>query len=169
MGRYRPPRPKSTALITAAGEARLRAELEQLWRVERPAVTQAVHEAAKNGDRSENGDYIYGKKRLREIDSRVRFLSRRLEVLKVIDRPPAEPEKVFFGARVTIVDEDGTESRFSIVGPYEFDPGRREISIDSPMARALLGKREGDLALVHSPAGEREVEILAVEYSLAEV
>ena len=123
MGRYRPPRPRGTPLITPAGEARLRAELDTLWRDERPRVAQVVQDAAKNGDRSENGDYIYGKKRLREIDSRVRFITKRLKVLKVVRELPADRERVFFGASVTVMDDDsGEESRFTIVGPDEFDP-----------------------------------------------
>ncbi len=164
MGRYRPPREKGTALITAQGEARLRAEVEQLWREERPVVARAVQDAAKNGDRSENGDYIYGKRRLREIDSRVRFLTKRLEVLKVIDERPTDPSRIFFGARVRLMEDDGTERDLRIVGPDEFDPARGEISIDSPLARALLGKAEDDVAAVDSPSGQREVEILSVSY-----
>ena len=104
MSRYRPPRRRGSAYITPEGEQRLRAELHQLWKVERPQVTSAVHEAAKNGDRSENGDYIYGKRRLREIDSRVRFLNKRLEELKVIDRPPDNTDKIYFGAWVRTFD-----------------------------------------------------------------
>ena len=164
MGRYRPPRPKGTALITPEGETRLRRELDTLWRTERPKVTQAVQDAAKNGDRSENGDYIYGKKRLREIDSRVRFLSKRLEVLQVVRELPDDHTRVFFGARIALVDDDGTERRVRIVGPDEFDPARSEISIDSPMARALLGKSEGEVVSVVAPGGEREVEILRIDY-----
>jgi transcription elongation factor GreB len=165
MGRYRPPRPKGTPLITAAGEARLRAELDRLWREERPRVAQAVQDAAKNGDRSENGDYIYGKKRLREIDSRVRFLSKRLEVLKVVAERPADTQCVYFGATVTVDDEQDGERTLTIVGPDEFEPGRGEISIDAPVARALLGKRVGDVVEVRSPAGARDVEVLAVAYA----
>lgn len=164
MGRYRPPREKGTALITAEGEARLRSELEQLWREERPVVAKAVQDAAKNGDRSENGDYIYGKRRLREIDSRVRFITKRLEVLKVIRERPSDPSRIFFGARVRLAEEDGTERDIRIVGPDEFDPARSEISIDSPLARALLGKGLDDVANVESPSGQREVEILAISY-----
>ncbi len=165
MGRYRPPRPRGTPLITPAGEARLRAELDTLWRDERPRVAQVVQDAAKNGDRSENGDYIYGKKRLREIDSRVRFITKRLEVLKVVRELPADRERVFFGASVTVMDDDsGEESRFTIVGPDEFDPSRQEISIDSPMARAVLGKAEGDVVSLMSPGGERTLEIVALRY-----
>ncbi|MEM1403237.1 MAG: transcription elongation factor GreB [Pseudomonadota bacterium] len=164
MGRYRPPRPKGTALITAAGEARLRAELNHLWTEERPVVTQAVHDAAKNGDRSENGDYIYGKRRLREIDSRVRFLTKRLEVLKVVAEHPSNQDAVYFGARVHIEEESGEERLLRILGPDEFDATRNEISIDAPLARALLGKSVGDIAVVDSPTGKREVEILEIEY-----
>ena len=164
MGRYRPPREKGTPLITAEGEARLRAELESLWREERPAVAKAVQDAAKNGDRSENGDYIYGKRRLREIDSRVRYLSKRLEVLQVVRDRPSDPSRVFFGAQVRIAEETGEERELRIVGPDEFDPTRREISIDSPLARALLGKARDDVACVESPTGQRDVEILEVTY-----
>lgn len=166
MGRYRPPRPKGTPLITPAGEARLRAELDSLWREERPKVAQTVQDAAKNGDRSENGDYIYGKKRLREIDSRVRFLSKRLEVLKVVSERPADQERVYFGATVTLYDDGEDDERtVTIVGPDEFDTARAEISIDSPVARALMGKREGDVALVKAPTGERELEIVEIRYA----
>jgi transcription elongation factor GreB len=168
MGRYRPPRPRGTALITPAGEARLRAELAQLWREERPQVAQAVQDAAKNGDRSENGDYIYGKKRLREIDSRVRFLSKRLEDLEVVREAPADPGRIFFGARVELVDEDDRTSALRIVGPDEIDSSRGDISIDSPVARALLGRRVGDVVSVRTPGGEREMEVLAIAYPVAE-
>ena len=167
MGRYRPPREKGTPLITAEGEARLRAELDRLWREERPVVASAVQAAAKNGDRSENGDYIYGKKRLREIDSRVRFLSKRLEVLKIIDEQPADTERVYFGARIQLAEEDGSERSLRIVGPDEFEPSRGEISIDAPLARSLIGKREGDVIIVDAPGGQREIEILEISYSPA--
>src|SRR5690606_33076785 len=119
--------------ISAAGAKRLKDELTYLWKVERPQVTQAVHEAAKNGDRSENGDYIYGKRRLREIDSRVRFLSKRLEVLTIVDRLPEDQSRVFFGAWVTLEDEDGNEKTWQIVGPDEFDLSQNKISMDSPL------------------------------------
>ena len=142
----------------------LREELNQLWKVERPQVTAAVHEAAKNGDRSENGDYIYGKKRLREIDSRVRFLNKRLDELQVVDRAPDDQEKVFFGAWVTLEDDAGEESRYRIVGPDEFDLKQNKLSMDSPMARALLGKRLDDEVMVRSPAGERRFYITSIDY-----
>ena len=142
----------------------LREELHQLWKVERPQVTAAVHEAAKNGDRSENGDYIYGKKRLREIDSRVRFLSKRLDELEVVDRLPDDREKVFFGAWVTLENDDGDEQRYRIVGPDEFDLRANQLSMDSPMARSLLGKRLDDEVRVKTPAGEERVYITAIDY-----
>ena len=110
MSRYRPPRPKSSPYITPEGAANIRSEIRQLWKVERPEITQVVHEAAKNGDRSENGDYIYGKRRLREIDSRVRFLTKRLEEVKIIEDKPRDPSKVFFSAWVTIMDQSDKTS-----------------------------------------------------------
>jgi transcription elongation factor GreB len=164
MGRYRKPRPAGSAYITPEGEQLLRDELHQLWKVERPQVTASVHEAAKNGDRSENGDYIYGKRRLREIDSRVRFLTRRLEHLTVVRERPADTSKVFFGARVSVEDEEGNAREYRIVGPDEFDLRRGKLSMDSPLARALLGKRIDDEVMVASPAGERAWVIIAIHY-----
>ncbi|TXS91934.1 transcription elongation factor GreB [Parahaliea maris] len=164
MSRYRPPRRRGSAYITPEGEAALRAELHQLWKVERPTVTQAVHEAAKNGDRSENGDYIYGKRRLREIDSRVRFLNKRLDEVKVVDRSPDDTEKVFFGAWVTLEDDHGEEQEWRIVGPDEFDLAAGKLSMDSPMARALLGRRLDDEVTVRSPTGERSFIITEIRY-----
>ena len=140
MSRYRPPRTAGTPLITPEGAARLRAELHELWHVRRPQVTQAVSEAAALGDRSENAEYIYGKKMLREIDSRVRFLRKRLENLKVVGERPADPNRVYFGAWVTLEDEDGEQARYRIVGPDELDLRNNQISIDSPLARALVGR-----------------------------
>jgi transcription elongation factor GreB len=165
MGRYRPPRRRGSTYITPEGEQALREELHQLWKVERPVVTQAVHEAAKNGDRSENGDYIYGKRRLREIDSRVRFLNKRLDELQVVDRPPAETDKVYFGAWVMLEDEAGQERRYRIVGPDEFDLASGKLSMDSPLARALLGKRRDDEVEVHSPAGQHTYYITDISYA----
>ena len=162
MGRWRPPRPRGSRYITPEGAQRMRAEVKHLWEVERPRVTQAVSDAAKLGDRSENADYIYGKKRLREIDSRVRFLTKRLEEITVVDRIPDDREKVFFGAWVTLEDEDGNTTRYRIVGPDEFNVKEGLISMDSPVARALLGKRLDD-----------EVEIQQMEqwvtYYIAEI
>ncbi len=168
MGRYRPPRPRGSRYITPEGEQTLRDELHQLWKVERPQVTAVVHEAAKNGDRSENGDYIYGKRRLREIDSRVRFLSKRLDELEVVDRPPSDQSKVFFGAWVTVEDEDGEENCYRIVGPDEFDLSQNKLSMDSPLAKSLLGKRVADEVVFNSPNGERELYIVAIRYDLSD-
>jgi len=164
MGRWRPPRQRGSTYITPAGAQRMQDELKQLWKVERPVVTNTVHEAAKNGDRSENGDYIYGKKRLREIDSRVRFLSKRLEELTVVDRIPEEKNKIFFGAYVTVEDENGVETTYQIVGPDEFDVKNHKLSMDSPLAQRLLGKRLEDEISLQSPEGDREYYISAVEY-----
>ena len=164
MGRYRPPRRRGSTYITPEGEQTLREELHQLWKVERPVVTNAVHEAAKNGDRSENGDYIYGKRRLREIDSRVRFLNKRLDELEVVQRPPDNTEKIFFGAWVTLEDEAGEEQRWRIVGPDEFDLAAGKLSMDSPMARSLLGKGLDDEVLVRSPSGEQVYFVTDISY-----
>jgi transcription elongation factor GreB len=167
MGRYRPPRERGSKYITAEGEQALRDELHQLWKVERPTVADTVHEAAKNGDRSENGDYIYGKRRLREIDSRVRFLNKRLDELEVVQRAPADTGKIFFGAWVTLENEAGKESRWRIVGPDEFDLASGKLSMDSPMARAILGKRLDDEVKVHSPSGEQLYYVTDISYQTA--
>jgi len=165
MGRYRPPRPKSSPYITAEGAAKMRAELRELWKIERPQVTQVVHEAAKNGDRSENGDYIYGKRRLREIDSRVRYLTKRLEDATIVEDKPRDPSKVFFAAWVTVEDEEtGEQQTFRLVGSDEIDPAQNWISIDSPMARALIGKSVDDDANVKTPAGDRCFVVTAIKY-----
>ena len=140
MSRYRPPPPPGSPHITPRGAARLRDELQQLWKIERPQVTAAVNEAAKNGDRSENGDYIYGKRRLREIDRRVRYLSKRLEVITVVKQLPTDQKRVYFGAWITVVDDDGGQATYRIVGSDEINPALGYISVDSPMAKALLGK-----------------------------
>lgn len=164
MSRYRPPRRRGTALITPEGERALRDELYRLWKVERPQVTDVVREAAKNGDRSENGDYIYGKRRLREIDSRVRFLGKRLDEITIVDRPPADASKVYFGCHVTLENEAGEEADWQIVGPDEFDLTTGRLSIDSPVARALLGKTLDDEVLVSTPAGDQRYIIAAIDY-----
>ena len=143
---------------------RLRAELDYLWRVERPKITQAVSEAAALGDRSENADYIYGKKRLREIDRRVRYLQKRIPDLQVVGRAPDNPQQVFFGARVTLEDKDGNEFNYRIVGPDEFDMARGDISIDAPLARALLKKKVDDEVKVALPSGEAAYYVVAVSY-----
>ena len=165
MSRYRAPQTAGSKFITPSGFARLKAELDQLWRNERPRVTQAVSEAAAQGDRSENAEYTYGKKRLREIDSRVRFLRKRLDGMKVVDQPPSDPRRVFFGAWVTLEDESGVESRHRIVGPDEFDAAPGYISLDAPLACALLGKRLDDEVSVQLPAGARRLVITEIQYS----
>ena len=164
MSRYRPPAPKSSAYITVDGAEKLRAELHQLWKVERPKVTAAVHEAAKNGDRSENGDYIYGKRRMREIDSRVRYLSKRLESLTVVDRIPDQRNKVFFSAWITLEDDEGNEKNYRIVGPDELDPAQNWISMDSPLARAAIGKQLDDEFEFQSPQGLQQLCITKISY-----
>jgi transcription elongation factor GreB len=168
MGRWRAPTPQGSKYITPAGARRLRAELDLLWRVERPRVTQAVAEAAAQGDRSENAEYTYGKRRLREIDRRVRFLRRRLDGMQVVAAPPSDPSRVFFGAWVTLADEDGREHRHRIVGPDEFDLMPGYISMDSPLARSLMRRRVDDETTVELPAGPRRFVIAAIEYPAAE-
>ncbi|AZS50799.1 transcription elongation factor GreB [Entomomonas moraniae] len=164
MSRYRPPRKAGTALITPEGEAKLRAELHELWHVKRPKITQSVSEAAAQGDRSENAEYIYGKKMLREIDSRVRFLTKRLEILKVIDQVPADQSKVYFAATVYLEDEEGTEMCCKIVGPDELDLKKNHISIDSPLARALVGKPLDAEITVQTPTGVKRWYITGIDY-----
>ncbi len=164
MTRQRPPQPRSSPYITPEGARALQRELRYLWKEERPRVTAAVSEAAKNGDRSENGDYIYGKRRLREIDRRVRYLSRRLDEVTIVDRVPEQRDKVFFGAWVTLENEDGETRHFRIVGADEFDLKHNKISIDSPVAKGVLGKLVGDEVSIHTPAGKSHYEIVAVDY-----
>ena len=165
MSRWRPPPEKSTAIITRAGYERLRAEFNELWRVRRPEVVKALSEAAAEGDRSENAEYIYRKKQLGEIDRRVRYLSKRLETLKVVDAVPTDPAAIFFGARVEVEDTDsGDVMRYRIVGPDETDAKLGLISIDSPLARALLKKRVDDEIEALLPGGLRRFAILAVSY-----
>ncbi|TAM44212.1 MAG: transcription elongation factor GreB [Gammaproteobacteria bacterium] len=164
MGRQRLPQPKSSAYITPEGANQLRDELDRLWRVERPKVTQAVSEAAAQGDRSENAEYIYGKKRLREIDRRIRYIQKRLDEIKVVDRAPEDTGKVFFGAWVRLEDDDGKTHTYRIVGADEFDPARGWISVDSPLARVLLKKGAGDEVEVHLPTGRKAYWVLAVSY-----
>lgn len=164
MGRWRPPRQQGSPYITPEGAAALEAELKQLWKIERPKVTNDVHEAAKNGDRSENGDYIYGKKRLREIDSRVRFLTKRLDQLTIVERAPDDQGKVFFGAWVTLVDEDDNTNSYRIVGPDEFNVREGKISVDSPLARALLKKQIDDEVTINTANGEEQFWIEKIWY-----
>jgi len=169
MGRYRPPRQRGSTYITPEGERSLREEVHRLWKIERPVVTNAVHEAAKNGDRSENGDYIYGKKRLREIDRRLRFLIKRIESAEVVD--PARQknrDRVFFGATVTYVDADGglddETSTLRIVGVDEAGSARGEVSWVSPIARALMKAEEGDVVALRTPNGTKRIEVVKIAY-----
>jgi transcription elongation factor GreB len=150
--------------ISPAGYARLKAELKALVEVERPEVVRTVSWAAKNGDRSENGDYLYGKKRLREIDRRVRFLIKRLEAAEVVDAAGRESDQVFFGATVRIRARDGKERSIAIVGVDETDTAKGRVSWISPVAKALIKAREGDTVMLKTPGGAEELEILEVRY-----
>ena len=164
MGRYRAPRPPSAKYITPEGAARLRRELDELWRVKRPAVTRAVAEAAAQGDRSENAEYIYGKKQLAEIDRRVRFLRKRLTDMRVVDQLPGDTSRVFFGAWFELADDDGRPSEYRLVGPDEIDVAPDYVSVDSPLGRAVLGKALGVQIVVPTPDGERLYEVTGVRY-----
>jgi transcription elongation factor GreB len=165
VGRWRPPPEKSTALVTPEGHARLKAELDELWRVRRPEVVKALTAAAAEGDRSENAEYTYRKKQLGEIDRRVRYLSRRLETLRVVDTVPSDPGAVFFGAHVEVEDiATGESSRYRIVGPDETDAKRGWISIDSPLARAMLKKRVDDEFEAQLPGRLARFAVLAIGY-----
>ncbi|MQX51720.1 transcription elongation factor GreB [Alcanivorax sediminis] len=164
MGRWRPKGKPASKYITAEGYKVLNDELQYLWKVKRPEVTQAVQEAAAQGDRSENAEYIYGKKQLREIDRRVRFLSKRLDDMTVVDRLPEDQSKVFFGAWVELENEDGKLETYRLVGPDETDARRGYISIDAPLARALLKKQVDDEVEVRTPVGERCLFINRIWY-----
>jgi transcription elongation factor GreB len=164
MTRYRKSEAPGSKFATAEGARRLREELDHLWRVHRPQVTRAVAEAAAQGDRSENAEYIYGKKQLREIDRRVRFLRQRLEGLVVVTKPPDDRTRVFFGAWVRIEDEEGHETELRIVGPDELDPARHYVSMDSPLARALMRRQSGDEFTVEVPGGTRSYVVTEVRY-----
>jgi transcription elongation factor GreB len=169
VSRYRPPTPPGSKYITPEGAKRLRDELDELWHEERPRVTVAVSEAAAQGDRSENAEYTYGKKRLHEIDRRVRFLRKRLEGMTIVDPLAAsgrrDPERIYFGAWVRI--ESGGASRWHrLVGPDEFDMAEDYISMDSPLGRSLLGKRLGDDVTVALPGGAATLTVAAVAYAL---
>lgn len=164
MSRYRPPSEKGSIYITAEGYARLRDEYDQLWRVRRPEVVRALATAAAEGDRSENAEYQYRKKELREIDRRVGYLQRRLPDLKIVESRPTDTSRIYFGAVVELVDDEGEERIYRIVGGDETDAATGAISIDSPLAKALLKKQEGEVVRVQLPGGEVELEIVAVRY-----
>lgn len=165
MPRWRAPQSPSTALITREGHDRLKAELDDLWRLRRPEVVQALAAAAAEGDRSENAEYSYRKKQLGEIDRRVRYLSQRIEALKVVEGPPSRTEAVYFGAWLSIErEDDGAPSCYRIVGPDEIDAARGWISIDAPLARALLKKRAGESLEALLPGRPARFTVLAVRY-----
>ena len=164
MSRYRPPSPRGSKFITPEGARRLKEELDHLWRVLRPQVTQAVSEAAAQGDRSENAEYIYGKRQLREIDRRVRFLRQRLDGMTVVDQPPSDRKKVFFGAWVTLEDDNGEEVEYRIVGPDEFDVAKRYVSMDSPLGKAILRKGLDDEVRVEVPGGVKTYVVVEIRY-----
>lgn len=163
MGRYRPPQPKSSPYITAAGYSKLDEELKALWK-RRAYVVKILAEAAAEGDRSENAEYIYRKKELREIDYRIRYLQRRLPDLKVVNNQPSNPQQIFFSAWVTLEDEKGEEKTYRIVGPDEFEPKKGWISMDSPVAKALMKKLIDDEVKVETPNGSEIFTITNVMY-----
>lgn len=164
MSRYRPPSTPLAPYITPEGELALKDELHYLWKIERPKVTQSVSEAAAQGDRSENAEYIYGKKRLREIDSRVRYLRKRLETLIVVRQLPADRSKIFFGAWVELLDAKDNTVRYRLVGPDEINPACNYISVDSLLAKALLGKTLDGEVSVQTPSGPHSYVITDIEY-----
>jgi transcription elongation factor GreB len=165
MPRWRPPVEHGTALITPEGQQRLKAELDHLWRQRRPEVVRALAAAAAEGDRSENAEYTYRKRQLAEIDRRVRYLSKRLGALKVVQEPPADRLAIFFGAWLRLEDESGREHRYRIVGPDETDAAAGHISVDSPLARALLRRRVDEEVAVELPLGRTLFVVLAVSYA----
>jgi transcription elongation factor GreB len=168
MSRYRSPQTPGSKYITPEGKKRLSDEFEFLWREKRPEVTAALAAAAAEGDRSENAEYIYRKKQLREIDSRIHHLKDRLEHIVVVDSEPTDPSRVFFGAWVRLEDDEGNIVEYRIVGPDEFDPGKNLISMDAPMARALMKKTEGDEVMVKRPKGDTVFTIVGVWYKNGE-
>lgn len=165
MSRYRSPQKPSSKYITPEGKAKLTDEFSFLWSVKRPEVTAALSAAAAEGDRSENAEYIYRKKQLREIDSRIHFLKKRLEDIIVVDAVPDDQTRVFFGAWVRLEDEGGNQYEYRIVGPDEFDNAKGLISMDGPVARALMKKSEGETVVVKRPKGDAAFTIIEVRYS----
>lgn len=163
MSRYRPPQPKSSPYITPEGYRRLQQEFDELWK-RRATVTQALAAAAAEGDRSENAEYIYRKKELRELDRRIRYLQKRLPDLQVVMDAPPDRGRIFFGARVRLENDRGEERVYRIVGPDEFDLAQGEISVDSPLARALLKKTLDDEVTVPTPAGPVVYYVVEVTY-----
>lgn len=151
--------------ITPEGFRRLQEEADRLWRVERPRVTQQVAEAAALGDRSENAEYIYGKKRLREIDGRLHFLQKKLDSLTVVSEPPPRTDRIYFGAFVTVEEESGESAEYRLVGPDESDPAQGLLSIESPLGRALMGRVAGDEVTLRRPRGEAVIAVVAIRYA----
>ena len=158
-------KPHPPRYITPEGFRRIAEEHERIWKVQRPRIVAEVEAAAALGDRSENAEYLYGKKKLRELDRRLRELSLRMDHLTVLDPRPHPSRRAYFGAWVTVEDEEGEERRYRLVGPDEFDLGRGWVSVEAPLGRALLGKRKGDVAVVQRPAGAAEITVLAVSWS----
>ncbi len=167
MGRYRSPPEKSSPYITRGGATSLREELQYLWRKKRPQVLSALAAAAAEGDRSENAEYIYRKKQIAEIDRRVRYLSKRMDDLRIVDQLPADRHSVYFGARVELTDQAGKGYCYRIVGADEFHLEKTWISVDSPMAKALIGRKLGDKVTVVRPQGTAVFEITAIRYQEA--
>lgn len=165
MGRYRAPTKPSSPYITAEGQRALSEEWRYLWKTLRPEVTAALAAAAAEGDRSENAEYIYRKKQLGEIDRRVRYLSKRLDAVKVISDRPRDTRAVYFGAKIEIEDEAGQRFRYRVVGADEIDAARGYISIDSPLARSLLKKRIGDEVVVELPGGTATYVLIRIDYA----
>jgi len=164
MGRWRPPPEQSSPYITARGARQLKAQLAELWTLRRTDVVPALSAAAAEGDRSENAEYIYRKKQLGEIDRKIRYISKRLEVIKVIDRPPARLDRVYFGAQVEVEDDAGAVQVYRIVGADETDSAQRLISVDSPLARALLGRAPGECVKVNLPRKSVTYMLISVNY-----
>ncbi len=157
-------KPRAPSYLTREGAKKLAAELNQLASVERPRVVQEVSDAAAQGDRSENAEYIYGKKRLREIDRRIRYIAKKLDSAVVVEGEKRDADVVYFGATVEVEDEDGKRRRYLVVGPDEADPGAGSISFKSPLGRALMKRRLGDVVTVKRPAGEVDLEIVGISY-----
>jgi len=164
MSRWRPPAEKSSPYITAHGAAALRQELTELWQLRRRDVVPALSAAAAEGDRSENAEYIYRKKQLREIDRKIRYLAKRLDCVTIIDRAPPQRDTVYFGAQVQLQDGQGAVLNYRIVGADETSAPAHHISIDSPLARALLGRSAGDHVRAALPGGVAEYDIIAIDY-----
>ena len=167
MSRWRPPGETSSTLITADGMSALQSELKELWSIRRPEVVAAITAAAAEGDRSENAEYIYRKKQLAEIDRRVRYLGKRIPLLRIADGRPTDCAAIYFGALFTVEEDDGTATEYRIVGADETDAGKSWISIDSPFARAALGKRVDDDFSVKTPKGMRHCTVVRVAYEPA--